>query len=249
MSLSAREVLAGVLAVQRGLMRPQDLAESLAAGRSPAERLPDAWAAITDDAQRQLDDDAASTETLLPQTLASPLPAILETPTVAPVGEGDSGETRVSGDGLTPRLLPGVHAARFRRLSLHAKGGLGAVYLARDEELGRTVALKEILEHHSDHSNSRARFTFEAEVTGYLEHPGIVPIYGLGCHADGRLYYAMRFIQGESLEDAVRRFHKADAPGATPPSVLWRCAGCCGGSSMSATPSASPTPAASSTGT
>ena len=47
----------------------------------------------------------------------------------------------------------------------------------------------------------------EAEVTGGLEHPGIVPVYGLGTYADGRPYYAMRFIRGDSLERVIRQFH------------------------------------------
>ncbi len=46
-------------------------------------------------------------------------------------------------------------------------------------------------------------------VTGRLEHPGIVPVYGVGRHSDGRPYYAMRFIEGETLKQAVERFHGA----------------------------------------
>jgi hypothetical protein len=45
-----------------------------------------------------------------------------------------------------------------------------------------------------------------------LEHPGIVPVYGLGQYADGRPYYAMRFIKGDNLKDAIERFHKAETP-------------------------------------
>ena len=48
----------------------------------------------------------------------------------------------------------------------------------------------------------------EAEVTGGLEHPNIVPVYGLGTYADGRPYYAMRFIRGDSLKDAAEKSHK-----------------------------------------
>ena len=96
---------------------------------------------------------------------------------------------------------------RFRVLRLHAKGGLGAVYVALDEELHREVALKQILERHADDPISRARFLLEAEITGSLEHPGIVPVYGMGTYADGRPYYAMRFIKGESLKDTLDRFH------------------------------------------
>jgi serine/threonine-protein kinase len=96
---------------------------------------------------------------------------------------------------------------RFRVLRPHARGGLGAVFVALDEELHREVALKQILHQHADDSTTRQRFVLEAEITGGLEHPGIVPVYGLGTYADGRPYYAMRFIKGDSLKEAIERFH------------------------------------------
>jgi formylglycine-generating enzyme required for sulfatase activity/tRNA A-37 threonylcarbamoyl transferase component Bud32 len=99
-------------------------------------------------------------------------------------------------------------ARRFLILRPHARGGLGEVFVARDEELHREVALKEIQEQHADNRESRARFLLEAEVTGGLEHPGIVPVYGLGHYGDGRPFYAMRFIKGDSLKHAIHRFHK-----------------------------------------
>ena len=89
----------------------------------------------------------------------------------------------------------------------HAKGGLGEVFVALDEELNREVALKEIQARHADNAESRQRFLLEAEITGRLEHPGIVPVYGLGAYTDGRPYYAMRFIKGDSLLHALQRFH------------------------------------------
>ena len=97
--------------------------------------------------------------------------------------------------------------ARFHILRSHAKGGLGEVYVAKDTELNREVALKEIQTRFADDENSRLRFLLEAEVTGGLEHPGIVPVYGLGRYPDGRPYYAMRFIKGDSLQEAADRFH------------------------------------------
>jgi eukaryotic-like serine/threonine-protein kinase len=103
---------------------------------------------------------------------------------------------------------------RFRILRAHAKGGLGEVFVAHDEELHREVALKEIQDRHADNPESRSRFLLEAEITGGLEHPGIVPVYGLGQYADGRPFYAMRFIRGDSLKEAIERFHKAE-PGAS----------------------------------
>src|SRR5204863_6324668 len=93
----------------------------------------------------------------------------------------------------------------------HARGGLGEVFVALDEELQREVALKEIQDRFADHPESRSRFVREAEITGGLEHPGIVPVYGLGQYADGRPFYAMRFIRGDSLKDAIEKFHRRQA--------------------------------------
>jgi tRNA A-37 threonylcarbamoyl transferase component Bud32 len=103
------------------------------------------------------------------------------------------------------------HGLRFRVLRPHAKGGLGIVYVAEDTELHREVALKEIRDRYADEPHSRSRFVLEAEITGSLEHPGIVPVYGLGARADGRPFYAMRFIRGETLGEAIAAFHTADA--------------------------------------
>ena len=101
---------------------------------------------------------------------------------------------------------------RFRIVRPHAKGGIGIVSVAMDDELDREVAIKEIKHEFADHATSRARFVLEAEITGKLEHPGIVPIYGLGHAPDGSPYYAMRFIRGDSLADAVNRFHDPVGP-------------------------------------
>jgi WD40 repeat protein/serine/threonine protein kinase len=99
---------------------------------------------------------------------------------------------------------------RFRILRPHARGGLGAVFVAVDGELNREVALKQILEKHADDPFSRQRFIAEAEITGRLEHPGVVPVYGLGCDAVGHPFYAMRLVKGQSLKEAIDRFHEAE---------------------------------------
>ena len=67
--------------------------------------------------------------------------------------------------------------------------------------------MKQVLDDHADDPVSRHRFVVEAEITGNLEHPNIVPVYGLGVYGDGRPYYAMRFIRGESLKEAIEHFH------------------------------------------
>jgi eukaryotic-like serine/threonine-protein kinase len=105
---------------------------------------------------------------------------------------------------------------RFRILRSHARGGQGEVFVARDTELNREVALKQIQSRYADCPESRSRFLLEAEVTGSLEHPGVIPVYGLGYFDDGRPFYAMRFIRGESLKDAIAQFHQAEGPGRDP---------------------------------
>src|SRR5262249_40865612 len=59
---------------------------------------------------------------------------------------------------------------------------------------------------------SRQRFLAEAEITGNLEHPGIVPVYALGRQPDGRPYYAMRLIRGSTLEEGILRYHRRPTP-------------------------------------
>jgi serine/threonine-protein kinase len=99
---------------------------------------------------------------------------------------------------------------RFRVVRLLGRGGLGEVYVAFDEELRREVALKVIHGLGAADAGNRTRFLVEAELTGRLEHPGVVPVYGLGWDDAGQPFYAMRLIRGESLKEAVARFHAAD---------------------------------------
>src|SRR5262245_664520 len=192
--MSSRELLLALHAVQRGLIGPNELAELMTG--VPADSLADRL-------RERLGEAVWSG---LQQEHPPTMPAA---PPLLPTAR-DSPPTEPARSTPPAAAAPGSGAGRYSILFEHARGGLGVVYLASDRELGRTVALKEIQEQHANDPGSRARFLFEAEVTGRLEHPGIVPVYGLGCHADGRPYYAMRFIQGESMHAAIRRFHAAD---------------------------------------
>ncbi len=95
----------------------------------------------------------------------------------------------------------------YKKLKFHARGGLGEIYVADDSELQRDVVLKFIRPKHRDRRDCREQFQLEAEVTARLDHPGVVPVYGFGKTPDGRLCYAMRFIQGETLEEYIARMH------------------------------------------
>ncbi len=103
--------------------------------------------------------------------------------------------------------LPPEGDGRFRVLRLHERGGLGVVYLARDTEVNRDVALKQLKEEIATDPQSRARLLFEAEITGNLEHPGVVPVYGMGKDDCDRPYYAMRFVKGDTFKSGVDHLH------------------------------------------
>ncbi len=123
---------------------------------------------------------------------------------LAHVGSGSTDPDRTASISVGSATSNGQ---RFRIVRPHSRGGLGEVFVAVDSELHREVALKQILDKHADDPFSRQRFIAEAEITGGLEHPGVVPVYGLGTDAEGRPYYAMRFIKGDSLKAAIARFH------------------------------------------
>jgi serine/threonine protein kinase len=97
--------------------------------------------------------------------------------------------------------------SRYSVLHPHAKGGLGEVFLAQDLELHRQVALKRLQLRFKSDTAACARFLLEAEITARLEHPGIVPVYGLAPQPDGTTAYVMRFIEGETFKDAIERLH------------------------------------------
>jgi serine/threonine-protein kinase len=103
---------------------------------------------------------------------------------------------------------------------LVGSGGIGRVWLARDDHLGRDVALKELRPEVAESAAHRARFLEEARITGQLEHPGIVPVYELVARADGPAFYVMRFVRGRTLADAVRGYHQRRRTGEAGPMEL-----------------------------
>ncbi len=114
---------------------------------------------------------------------------------------------------MTDPELPGqvTTSARYENLQFHAAGGLGEVYRATDESLRREVALKFIQQRHLQKSDYVELFFLEAEITSRLDHPGVVPVYGVGEAADKRPFYAMRYIEGAPLRDAIENYHQTGA--------------------------------------
>ena len=100
---------------------------------------------------------------------------------------------------------------RFRKNQLHRRGGLGNVWIATDQELGRTVAIKEIKPSFNNSPPHRSRFAREALITSQLDHPGVVSVYGMGQRLNGAPYFAMQFIDGRTLRSAITAFHLTTA--------------------------------------
>ena len=98
---------------------------------------------------------------------------------------------------------------RYTLTRLHAQGGIGQVWVARDGDLGREVALKELLASRADKPAVVARFVEEAQITGQLQHPNIVPVYELARPTDPGKgpFHTMRFVRGRTLGAAIKQYH------------------------------------------
>ena len=117
--------------------------------------------------------------------------------------------------------MPLTGHARYTLVRLHAEGGLGRVWIARDADLNRDVALKELKPSPARHPEAWQRFLKEAQITGQLEHPNIVPVYELGRRPeDNQPFYTMRFIHGRTLHVALVDYHERRAAGAADP-IEW----------------------------
>ena len=139
-------------------------------------------------------------------------------------------EVRKSLSGLPPAaghvlvetmVKPTEERTRYTLTRLHAKGGLGRVWVARDHDLNREVALKEILPDQASHPEMWRRFLKEAQITGQLEHPNIVPVYELARRKeDDQPFYVMRFVRGRTLLDAIADHHRRRGQGPADPFEL-----------------------------
>ncbi|GIW85914.1 MAG: hypothetical protein KatS3mg108_0238 [Isosphaeraceae bacterium] len=160
--------------------------------------------------------DASSIPTLaLDSNLASqktvPLTAIDPNAETLPAADAPP-ETPASSTGSLRHVListlgepPEGDTTRYTLSHVHARGGIGQVWLAHDSSLGRDVAIKELRADRSANPQIWTRFVEEARITGQLEHPGIVPVYEVGRRkGDRNPYYTMRFVRGRTLAEAIR---------------------------------------------
>ncbi|HXO37840.1 MAG TPA: serine/threonine-protein kinase, partial [Candidatus Acidoferrum sp.] len=104
----------------------------------------------------------------------------------------------------TEMQTPDLSGTRYRALKFLGQGGMGTVWLAEDSILHRPVALK-ILAAENSSANLAARLMQEAAVLARLEHPGIVPVHDAGTLTDGRTFYCMKHVEGQTLDQHVNQ--------------------------------------------
>src|SRR5688500_15592073 len=115
--------------------------------------------------------------------------------TEAPAALAETVDRRAPAESIA---LPVRDPDRYERIGERARGGLGRIVAARDRELDREVAIKEVLRR-DDHAEQR--FVREAKLTAGLQHPGIVPVHEAGCWPDGAPFYTMKWVPGRPLSE------------------------------------------------
>lgn len=152
-------------------------------------------------------------------------------PTINTGRDGTNSSTPAGVENFDPSLPPpanqlGDHRevkSRFKLIRQLGQGGLGNVWLARDDKLNRNVAIKEMNHQALQSPMAWQRFEREAEITGHLEHPNVVPLYQYGVDPrSGEPFYAMRFVGKRTLADAVEEYHDRCQEGDSDPLLLHR---------------------------
>ena len=116
------------------------------------------------------------------------------------------------GEELPPAACRGLSMdleGRYELSGVLGRGGMGEVFRGRDASLGRDLALKVLRDDHAHRADAVERFREEAQIGGQLQHPGVVPVYELGCLGDGRPYFTMKLVKGVTLEKLLHDRHDA----------------------------------------
>jgi serine/threonine-protein kinase len=115
---------------------------------------------------------------------------------------------RIEGEGDDLRLVPDTKT-RYEPIQVLGEGGMGEVVLVQDHDIARKVAVKRLLSERSSPA-TLARFVDEVRTVGRLEHPNIVPIHDVGVDEEGRYYFVMKYVEGETLESIIAKLAAND---------------------------------------
>lgn len=203
-----------VLALERGLIDREQFVSACSswatAGRGPtlAELLVDrGWLSSN---ERQLLETLIERERSVDDQPTLTLGRRGASPPAADIEIDDDADLDVDLDLELDALDDGPLSMRERITlrGLHSSGGIGEVWRAFDHVLGREVALKRLKHEQAELHDNRARFRREAQITGQLDHPGVVPVYDYVSTEDGaRCFYTMRFLKGRTLAEVIHEFH------------------------------------------
>jgi serine/threonine protein kinase len=143
--------------------------------------------------------------TLAPGALQAPPPRPGPESTVDHRAESSAAEAAPAKDTAEVR-------GHFTLLQQYARGGMSAVWVARDNDLNREVAIKELLGPSGGDPAVYRRFLREAQIAAQLEHPHIIPVYGLGYRShDEAPFLIMRLVRGPTLQRAIAEHHRGAA--------------------------------------
>jgi hypothetical protein len=117
---------------------------------------------------------------------------------------------RVDGQHAVQPSLRAAHQGRYVLGQVLGRGGMGVVRLVKDLDVGRDVAMKTLNPGDPDARTLVSSLIAEAQTTGQLEHPNIVPVYELGAQADGTVFYTMRAVSGSTLKEVLSRLRDGD---------------------------------------
>lgn len=110
----------------------------------------------------------------------------------------------VDGHAQSDPPLP-LSVGRYMLIAEVARGGMGVIYRGRESVFNRELAVKALLPAHAEKPEFVRRAWTEARVTALLEHPGVVPVHSVGTLPDGRPYFSMRLVNGQTLADLMRQ--------------------------------------------
>ncbi|MDP6503107.1 MAG: serine/threonine-protein kinase, partial [Planctomycetota bacterium] len=136
---------------------------------------------------------------------AMPKPEGPPTETVMPGIEVSDTTTLDPGDAVSELLTVARDGSneRYKDLKEIARGGIGTIHQVTDGNIGRDVAMKVLRGENGPAGQKVIRFIEEAQVTGQLDHPNIVPVHEIGINAEGQPFFTMKLVQGRSLQEIL----------------------------------------------
>ena len=124
---------------------------------------------------------------------------------ISPAGHVVAPESAAEVEPGTPGVEFAPAEEKYELVGEIGAGGMGEVVLVHDRDLRREVAMKLIREEHAGDAAMRRRFVAEAQATSQLEHPGIPPVHDIGITPQGKVYFTMKVVRGETLAQVLKK--------------------------------------------